>query len=200
MVLGLLTAIAACPAIIGTTEAVRQGQQQNAREKHRSQKVNLIAHCVKQSSQSSQINGGMVVLRNHKLFVAYPVDNDIPIDEDLEFEAPPGHSFAGYFLPNPRADWPKWQGEGLVSTIGDNPPQLNWIYVDKDTNEVKYGDKEESAGHLMGPWNCTKIDRRMTFQGWEGFIAVKEGTGVWALYFDVDDDGLKGKVTGTYPS
>ena len=52
----------------------------------------------------------------------------------------------------------------------------------------------------MGPWNCTKIDRRMTFQGWEGFIAVKEGTGVWALYFDVDDDGLKGKVTGTYPS
>jgi hypothetical protein len=67
MVLGLLTAIAACPAIIGTTEAVRQGQAQNAKEKHRGQKTNLVASCVKQSSQSDQINGGMVVLRNHKV-------------------------------------------------------------------------------------------------------------------------------------
>ena len=67
MVLGLLTAIAACPAIIGTTEAVRQGQHQNAKEKHRGQKTNLVASCVKNSSQSAQINGGMVVLKNHKV-------------------------------------------------------------------------------------------------------------------------------------
>ena len=67
MVLGLLTAIAACPAIIGTTEAVRSGQNKNAKEKHRGQKTNLIASCVKSSSQSAQINGGMVVLKNHKV-------------------------------------------------------------------------------------------------------------------------------------
>lgn len=67
MVLGLLTAIAACPAIIGTTEAVRSGQNKNAKEKHRGQKTNLVASCVKSSSQSAQINGGMVVLRNHKV-------------------------------------------------------------------------------------------------------------------------------------
>lgn len=67
MVLGLLTAIAACPAIIGTTEAVRQGQTQNAREKHRGQKTNLVAACVKPSSQSDQINGGLVVLRSNKV-------------------------------------------------------------------------------------------------------------------------------------
>jgi hypothetical protein len=30
MVLGIITAIAACPAIVGTTEAVRQGQRKNA--------------------------------------------------------------------------------------------------------------------------------------------------------------------------
>ena len=83
---------------------------------------------------------------------------------------------------------------GMVSTIMDEPPQLNWIYVDEETNEVKYGNKIESAGGLMGPWNCTKVDRRMTFDGWEGFIAVQERPDVWALYFDVADDGLRGKV------
>ena len=72
MVLGLLTAIAACPAIIGTTEAVRQGQNQNAKEKHRGQKTNLVASCVKNSSQSAQINGGMVVLKNHKVRFLLP--------------------------------------------------------------------------------------------------------------------------------
>lgn len=31
----------------------------------------------------------------------------------------------------------------------------------------------------------------MTFDGWEGFLAVKEAKNLWALYFDLDDDGLK---------
>lgn len=44
----------------------------------------------------------------------------------------------------------------------------------------------------MGPWSCTKIDRRLLFEGWEGFLAVKEEKGMWALYFDREDDGLKG--------
>lgn len=40
----------------------------------------------------------------------------------------------------------------------------------------------------------------MTLEGWEGFMAVKEGSikdgpGIWALYFDRDDDGLKSKVS-----
>lgn len=48
----------------------------------------------------------------------------------------------------------------------------------------------------MGPWNVTPIDRRLNFDGWEGWTVVEEeeGSGVWALYFDVDDDGLEGKV------
>ena len=67
MVLGILTSIAACPAIIGTTEAVRQGQKQNEREKHRGMKVNLTARCTRKSSLSPQIDGGLVVLRDHKV-------------------------------------------------------------------------------------------------------------------------------------
>ena len=125
------------------------------------------------------------------------IDPSISSDEELEFDNPPspGHPFAGYFLPHPDNSW-GWKGEGLVSTITDNPPQLNWIYVDKDTNEVKYGTKIESNPHIVGPFNCTKVDRRMTCDGWEGFLAVQEEKDVWALYFDVEDNGLKGKVEG----
>lgn len=67
MVLGLLTAIAACPAIIGTTEAVRQGQRNNAKEKHRGQKSNLIVSCPRKSTHSSTIDGGVVILHQKKV-------------------------------------------------------------------------------------------------------------------------------------
>ena len=119
---------------------------------------------------------------------------DVPEDKALEFEKPSGHLFAGYFLAHPEHNW-GWQGEGLVSTIMDDPPQLNWIYVDKDSHEIKYGTKVEARDHLVGPWNCTSVDRRMTFEGWEGFMAVKEEN-EWALYFDCEDNGLKGRVSG----
>ena len=119
----------------------------------------------------------------------------MPEDEALEFEKPSGHLFAGYFLAHPEHDW-GWQGEGLVSTIMDDPPQLNWIYVDKDSYEIKYGTKVEARDHLVGPWNCTKVDRRITFEGWEGFMAVMEEENIWALYFDREDDGLNGVVFG----
>lgn len=67
MVLGIITAIAACPAIIGTTEAVRQGQRKNAKEQHRGLKSNLVVSCFSTSRGSSEINGGAVVLRNNKV-------------------------------------------------------------------------------------------------------------------------------------
>jgi hypothetical protein len=67
MVLGILTAIAACPAIIGTTEAVRQGQRKSAKEQHRGVKNNLIVSCYRPTKLGSEINGGSVVLRNNKV-------------------------------------------------------------------------------------------------------------------------------------
>lgn len=106
---------------------------------------------------------------------------------------PAGHPFAGYFFPYPDKDWGR-QGEGLVSTISDKPPQLNWIYVDEKTGELKYGLRAEAEDHLVGPWDCTRIDKRLTLEGWEGFMAVQVGPSLWALYFDQDDNGLKGKV------
>jgi len=67
MVLGILTSIAACPAIIGTTEAVRQGQRQNAKEQHRGRKSNLLVSCSDPSSKARDIHGGTVVLKDNKV-------------------------------------------------------------------------------------------------------------------------------------
>lgn len=69
MVLGIITAIAACPAIIGTTEAVRQGQRKNAREQHRGVKSNLIVSCSNSSPAGSEIDGCAIVLRNNKVHI-----------------------------------------------------------------------------------------------------------------------------------
>lgn len=73
MVLGIITAIAACPAIIGTVEAVQQGQRQNAKEKHRGRKSNMIIKCAKTSPLAKEIEGCAVVLSEHK--VGKPLGN-----------------------------------------------------------------------------------------------------------------------------
>ena len=68
MVLGLISAIAACPAIVGTTEAVRQGQRNNAKERHRGRKSNLIVSCANPSRTGREIDGCAVVLRDSKVW------------------------------------------------------------------------------------------------------------------------------------
>lgn len=71
---------------------------------------------------------------------------------------------------------------------------MNWVYVDKDTHELKYGVRADAQPNITGPFDCTRQDRRLTFEGWEGFCAVEEFPALWAVYFDRDDDGLKSKV------
>jgi hypothetical protein len=67
------------------------------------------------------------------------------------------------------------------------------VYVDKDTYEVKYGVRAEAQPNLTGPFGCTRQDRRLTLSAWEGWCAVEEFPTIWALYFDLNDDGLRSK-------
>ena len=115
------------------------------------------------------------------------------------------HRFAGYFLPYPGRGY-----DGLVSTI-NSENMLNWIYVDAETYEVKYGVREEAEKNLPGPWGIVSrtalseirkaeggasVESRLGLRGWVGFVLVEEKKDAWALYFDMDDDGLKGKMEG----
>ncbi|KAF3040037.1 hypothetical protein E8E11_007392 [Didymella keratinophila] len=179
MVLGILIAAITAPGLLGSQEAIRQGQSKDRREEHRARRCNLIASCIKPSPRSREIDGRPVVLRNGKLW----------IDTTTADGEPFGHTYAGYYLPYPETKY-----EGLVTTITDVAPIMNWVYIDGETHEVKYGVRADAQPNLTGPFDCTRQDRRLTFDGWEGWCAVEEYEGYWCLYFDVDDDGLKSKV------
>lgn len=163
MVLGLLSAVVACPAIIGTTEAVRQGQRQNAREEHRGRKSNLTVTLPVRNYYSAKFDGAMVVLKDDKLWVD---------TEHSRLGMSFAHPFTGYCLPYPgkETDWKKAgyrKGQGMVTTISDDPPFLNRVYVHQDV-------RAEAEPHLVGPRDCTQIDRRVTFDGWEGYFTMEE--------------------------
>ena len=179
MVLSILIATIVAPGLLGSQEAIRQSQSKEKREEHRARRCNLIATCVKSSHRSREIDGRQVVLRNGKLW----------IDTGTEDGSPLGHPYAGYYLPYPDTSY-----EGLVTTITDVAPIMNWVYIHKETGEAKYGVRADAQPHLTGPFDCTRQDRRLTFDGWEGWCAVEQAPGLWGLYFDLDDDGLKSRV------
>jgi hypothetical protein len=100
------------------------------------------------------------------------------------------HSFTGYFLPFPEKPY-----DGLVSTI-DADNMLNWIFINKDSYRLQYGDRAEAQAQWTGPMRLVggENEWRVAFDGWEGFVAVQEGEECWNLYFDKDDNGLAGKI------
>ncbi|KAK3116990.1 hypothetical protein LTR53_002072 [Teratosphaeriaceae sp. CCFEE 6253] len=190
MVFGILSAVAIAPAIVGTTEAIRQGQKNNAREDHRGRKYHLSVTLLRRGPRREQFDHALVVLKDNKLYV--DVRPDPP-------ESERHHPVTGYFLPWPHGNLAEvWRrlghirGEGYVTTINEQN-FLNWVYVDKQTHEVKYGVRAAAEAQKVGPWDCSKMEHRLTLDGWEGFVAVEEeeGSGLWALYFDVNDDGLR---------
>lgn len=62
--MSLLLALAAVPGMLGTQEAIRQGQQKERREEHRARRCNLIVRCIKSSQWSRELDGRPLVLRN----------------------------------------------------------------------------------------------------------------------------------------
>ncbi|KAK0232179.1 hypothetical protein EDD85DRAFT_774900 [Armillaria nabsnona] len=142
-------------------------------------KFTLYAHCSEEAPLKEFVEGKQVVLRDHKLYLA---------DPDMEKRKEGGHGFAGFFIQYPWNSKPM----GLVSTIQPDPPELNWIYVDKDTLVVTYGGKTQSLPHIVGPWDWTENQEKMTFEGWEGFVAMEESEGIWVLCYDQDEDLLVG--------
>lgn len=98
-----------------------------------------------------------------------------------------GHQFSGFYLDYPAGEKP----QGLVSTISRDPPELNWIYANSRTGELRYGNKTASVNHIPGPWDWTDDQAAVTLEGWEGFVVLEEEPGVWALYYDLNEDRLR---------
>jgi hypothetical protein len=70
-----------------------------------------------------------------------------------------------------------------VSTIADDPPMLNWIYI--DGGEVRHGGRQATLGHTIGPWGWSDDERWLTLDGETGgFIAIEGENRKWSLFLD----------------
>jgi hypothetical protein len=96
----------------------------------------------------------------------------------------PGHKFTGYYFTYPS----EAQQLGLVSTIADDPPMLNWLFVDKDTNMVRHGGRQDTlGGHTVGPWFWSDDEQWLTLEGDSfQFVAVQLDNKKWAVAWDRD--------------
>ena len=101
---------------------------------------------------------------------------------------------------------------GMVTKISDDPPMMNWIYVDKSTSEIKHGNRTESRPHRVGDWGYTDDDVEdgkcdddepggVEFNGEERFVAVEPRTEDdqerWEVWWDEHDNKLDGVSTIT---
>lgn len=197
MVLTLL--IPAIPTTIGTCEAISV-QKQKILEAKLSSKFNLIAHVRDKTAidpeMLSQLDGSYVVLLNGKvrnqtikhlrttsknwISLQLYLENSIPIPEGYK----PLHRFSGYYFNFPLPE----PVQGMVSTISDDPPMLNWIYVDQDTMELKFGNKTTSQEHMIGSWGWSGNERELTMDDHAQFVVVEEDTEAWGVYYDKSGD------------
>ncbi|ORY13920.1 hypothetical protein BCR34DRAFT_480195 [Clohesyomyces aquaticus] len=206
MVLGLFLGgcVTAIPVVTGVAEGVSYQKQQNeeAANETRMIKFNINISCDGDHEYVDEVDKGILVLRHNKVWIVLRDKDNKPIPPEDNVK-PPLHAFAGFYIQYPDDD--RFPAErGLVSTISDDPPMLNWIYVDRSTYELRYGNRSGSIEHIVGEWDWTEDEGAVTLEGWEGFVAVDEGDGDgtewgkeglrWAVYFDRDDNALKGKV------
>ncbi|KIY02102.1 uncharacterized protein Z520_02240 [Fonsecaea multimorphosa CBS 102226] len=182
MVIGLLI-LTSIPTVTGVAQAIHGQKKHKEREKdaRRMQKFYIDVYCEAQSSRTREIHDKRLVLRDDRVWIG-PHEALNPCKEGYVAEA-----FYIEYPDNERVPVPI----GLVSQVRDDPPLLNWIYVDKDTMEIKYGNKSASIEHHVGPWDWTEDEEGITFDETEAFVAVEDpSTRQWQLYYDMDNDGL----------
>ncbi|KAH8889739.1 hypothetical protein GQ53DRAFT_842630 [Thozetella sp. PMI_491] len=168
MVIGLLV-IAGIPTTIGVCEALSAQKKANNAAKEKA-KFQLTATV---SLDGKRLDECWCVLKDGKIWLDHP---DHPA---------PGHKFMGYYFTYPSEE----KHLGMVSTIADDPPMLNWIFVDKDTGLVRHGGRQETlGGHTIGPWYWTDDERRLTLEEDDSaFVAVwMEENKKWAIAYDRD--------------
>ncbi|KAH6621981.1 hypothetical protein C7974DRAFT_214281 [Boeremia exigua] len=190
MVLGLISLAATVP-MVATSVLNLQSQAENTKSngadaEWKSDRCHMKCRPSERTPEDRKelFRDSQVVLRDGSLFVQLST-----------YEGERLHPFTGYYLPYPDSNF-----EGLVSTISDEPPQLNWIYLDTASKcfQISHGLRVEAEEGLTGPWGarvCPDGEIRFLMENWEGFIAVEtEDPGLWRLCFDRYDDGLGGKL------
>ncbi|TEB24239.1 hypothetical protein FA13DRAFT_1639037 [Coprinellus micaceus] len=189
-----LAAVSTSTAVVGISQGVSSSQNGGGKgedvdkDDPRVAKFNLVVECLDDFSPARNlVNNKIVVLRNDKLYLDAA---------DANYRIfPEGHPFSGFYIEYPWAEKPL----ALVSTIKPDPPELNWIYADRNSLHLAYGNKTKSINNIHGPWDWTSSQDALTLEGWEGFVAVEESPGVFYIAYDQNDNhlasqGVKGRV------
>ncbi|KAH7412033.1 hypothetical protein DE146DRAFT_751175 [Phaeosphaeria sp. MPI-PUGE-AT-0046c] len=188
MVLGLIALAATIPmtatSVLGLQEKA-ESTRDNAQAAWKTEKCHMRCRPTARSPEDRKelFANNKTVLRDRKLYIQLSF-----------YEGNFNHPFTGYYLSYPDSNF-----DGLVSTISDDPPQLNWIYLDPTTFQVCHGLRVEAdQGGLTGPWDgkvCPDGEIRVLMEDWEGFMGVEtEEPGLWSLCFDRQNNGMQDKI------
>ncbi|PWY85889.1 hypothetical protein BO70DRAFT_378619 [Aspergillus heteromorphus CBS 117.55] len=188
MVLGIAMMAAMLPTMVGLNEATQhtRDHETNRQQSSRKQRCHLVASCSLTQGTTAQREQ----IQNAKAFVGQ--------DGRIYLTKSPTEGmtlFNGGFFAHP--DFPPENTSGLVTITGEQPPTLRWVFLDKETNELRWGGRPDSEGQVCGPFDWTKDEQRVTLEGWEGWLAVRlpdgreeqQNEGIWRVYFDRNDDG-----------
>lgn len=200
-----LFTLAGLGVTVGGTEAVHRQRllDREAEAPERLEEFYLDVYCDAKSRKREEVHGARVVLRDGKVRL-WPKDSEPKKGEGAE------HAFTGFYMPFPMDELPHRPIPytpvlGLVSTIPPSSPtsktskpKLNWLFADRTTRELRYGSRAEAKKHVVGHWDWTEDEQGLTLDGEECLVAVEEESGGfgWAVYWDRDDDALKGIELG----
>ena len=88
---------------------------------------------------------------------------------------------------------------------GEDKPLARWVFLDSHTNEMRWGGRQDSDGHVCGPFDLTADEQYITLEDSQTWLAVQlpddrrksqeaEDLGIidhegntgakWRLYFD----------------
>ncbi|OIW32542.1 hypothetical protein CONLIGDRAFT_678932 [Coniochaeta ligniaria NRRL 30616] len=165
-IVGLLV-IAGIPTTVGVCEGLSAQKKANTAAKEKA-KFNLTATI---SLDGERFEECYCVLKDGRLWIDHP---DEPV---------PAHRFQGWYF-----QYPSEAGHlGMVSFVSDDPPALNWIYVDKDSHMVRHGSRQETIGHVIGPWGWSSDEQWLTLEGDDSkFVAVEQENKKWCIFYDRD--------------
>ncbi|GMG03539.1 unnamed protein product [Aspergillus oryzae] len=210
MVIGIAMMSAMVPTIIGLNEATKGARESEdkRRENEKKSRFHLVAACdidADSESRRQEVHNASVYLgsdkRVWKVSRQIIVPNSCPLTPHLKLyitkhPTPSMTAFNGHFFELP--DLAQGNLNGLVAISGETPPTLRWVYLDKNTYEMRWGGKQDREGHIGGPFDLTRDGDYLALNDTQRWLALRlEDTeqdateavaGVWRLCCDWEEN------------
>lgn len=184
MVLGLLL-LAGIPTGIGVTTGVSKAggdHEEKARSAELAKECLLSAYCDSTDPANKWIHGKPLLMHEGRIVIGAKARNNAT--------PPPGNPFKAFYTPFPSEEEdPK--PRALVCLSLSQSPEVGFLYVDRDTMQLHYGNKSMSTPQIHGSWATTEDYDSLLLADEELFVAVKDKDGVWSLYWDEGEDGSR---------